>query len=446
MEKINLQDNQTFWNLLQDTRHDSLEAARDLERQDNLKSLKNDFVFPNLGDPALRTEPLYFAGHSLGLMPKKAKEYVQEELEAWGRYGVEGHFEGKHPWLPYHENVTASLARLVGAKPNEVVAMNSLTVNLHLLLVSFYRPTNTRYKILIENNTFPSDKYAVDSQARFHGFDPKNAIVELKPREGELTVRNEDILQQIETLGDSLAVVMLGNCNYLSGQCFSFEDVVKQAHKVGAIAGFNLAHGAGNLYLQLHDSNVDFATWCSYKFLNAGPGAIAGAFIHETHLTNYSTNKNLPRFEGWWGHDKATRFKMPPQFVAMPTVESWQLSNPPIFQLASLRASLELFDKATMKELRKKGNRLTTYLDWLLRKNLTDKVTVITPQLPERGSTLSLRFSKSPKAWFSKLREQGAIVDFREPDIIRIAPAPLYNTFEDIYKLVQIFKGAINDG
>ena len=315
---------------------DNLEAARKMDSADPLSRLRGEFQL---------SHPLYFAGHSLGLMPKKVLPYLEEECEAWAKLGVEAHFEGRHPWLPYHENVTQSLARLVGARPQEVVAMNALTVNLHLMMVSFYRPTKQRYKILIENNTFPSDRYVADSQARFHGFDPRDAVVELKPSPGKMTMTPDEIQEQILACGDALALVLFGNCNYLSGQRFDFETITQLAHETGALVGFNLAHGAGNLAMSLHDWSVDFAVWCSYKYLNAGPGGIAGAFVHETHLNK----KDLPRFEGWWGHDKKTRFRMPAEFAALPSAEAWQLSNPPIFQLASLRASLELFDEVGME-------------------------------------------------------------------------------------------------
>lgn len=405
----------------------------ELDQQDPLKNFRSEFIFPHTKNGQT---PLYFAGHSLGLMPKNAKTYVNEELEAWGQYGVEGHFEGKHPWLPYHENITASFARLVGAKESEVVAMNTLTVNLHLLMVSFYKPNKDRFKILIENNTFPSDKYAVDSQARFHGFDPKEAVVELKPRPGQMTISTADIQEQIKKLGSSLALVMLGNCNYLSGQCFDFKAITEEAHAAGALVGFNLAHGAGNLHLKLHDWGPDFAMWCGYKYLNSGPGGLAGAFVHSRHLGK----KNLPRFEGWWGHNKVSRFKMGPDFHPLPTAEAWQLSNPPIFQLASLRASMELFDKAGIENLRKKGDQLTSYFESELKKELKEKVEIITPALPERGSMLCMRFKNDPKKWTHLLRERDIYVDFREPDIIRATPAPLYNSFQDVYKLVQVLK------
>jgi kynureninase len=413
-----------------------MKNASQLDSEDSLKSFRNEFVFP--ATKSGRT-PLYFAGHSLGLMPKNAPVYVNEALTAWGKYGVEGHFEGDYPWLPYHENITGSFARLVGALEEEVVAMNTLTVNLHLLMASFYQPTKQRYKILIENNTFPSDKYAVDSQARFHGYDPRETVVELKPEPGKMTISIEQIEAQIKSLGDSLALVMLGNCNYLSGQCFDFKRITQAAHSVGAKIGFNLAHGAGNLYMQLHDWGPDFAMWCSYKYLNSGPGGLAGAFVHQRHLGK----KDLKRFEGWWGHNKVSRFKMGPDFDPLPTAEAWQLSNPPIFQLASLRASMELFDRATMKGLREKGDRLTSYFEELLKKELGENVEIMTPARPQRGSMLCMRFKNNPKTWAHKLKEQDIHVDFREPDIIRATPVPLYNSFQDVYDLVHALKEII---
>ena len=393
----------------------SASAAATLDQKDECPSLREHFVLPS--------NCLYFVGHSLGPMPKTSETAVKEELAFWGQYGVEGHFEAKRPWYSYHENITESFARLVGAKPSEVVAMNGLTVNLHLMMVSFYRPTSKRYKILIENNTFPSDKYAVDSQARFHGFDPQSAVVELE------SSSEEDILNQIEALGDSLALVMLGNCNYLSGQYFDMPSIAKKSHRVGALCGFNLAHGAGNLEMKLHDWNVDFAVWCSYKYLNAGPGGIAGAFVHQRHIQSPDT---LPRFEGWWGSDKKTRFQMKPQFEPIKSVEAWQLSNPPIFQLASLMASLKLFDQIGIKALRARGDRLTAYLEWLLKKNCPNTVKVITPSCA-RGSMLSVKARINVKDF----KRKGILVDFREPDVLRMTPAPLYNTFSEVYELVE---------
>lgn len=414
----------------------TLKGAQQLDQQDPLRHFRNEFNFPKTPSGE---DQLYFAGHSLGLMPKKAKDHINEELKAWAELGVEGHFHAKHPWLPYHENITASFSRLVGAKESEVVAMNTLTVNLHLLMVSFYRPTPNKFKILIENNTFPSDKYAVDSQARFHGFNPKEAVVELKPRAGEMIVREEDLLQQIDDLGDSLALVLLGNCNYLSGQCFPFEKITQRAHTHGAFVGFNLAHGAGNLQLKLHDWNADFAVWCSYKYLNSGPGGLAGAFVHEKHLNQ----KNMPRFEGWWGCNKESRFKMGPEFEALPTVEAWQLSNPPIFQLASLRASMELFDQATMQRLTEKRQHLTHFLEWNLKTKLVNLTEVVTPA--ERGAMLCVRIKKDPKHMLEVLKSKSVILDFRYPDILRITPAPLYNSFTDVHRVVEIMKSALED-
>lgn len=407
-----------------------LREARRLDEADPLSRLRREFLFPKGRGQG---EILYFAGHSLGLMPARAKAFVNEELDAWAEFGVEGHFEGRHPWLPYHENITSSFARLVGAGEHEVVAMNTLTVNLHLMMVSFYRPEGRRRKILIENNSFPSDKYAVDSQARFHGFEPKDVIVELKPAPGKLTVEPDDVLRQIRELGDELALVMLGNCNYLSGQRFDLAAVTKAAHAAGAFAGFNLAHGAGNLHLKLHDDGADFAVWCSYKYLNSGPGGLAGAFVHERHLGR----RDLPRFEGWWGHDKKSRFKMGPDFQPLPTAEAWQLSNPPIWQLASLRASMELFDEAGIANLRARGDRLTGFFDSALRERLGAAVEVLTPA--SRGSMLCLRFKNDPRAWVPRLHGRNVFVDFREPDVIRATPAPLYNSFEDVARLIEVF-------
>jgi kynureninase len=391
-----------------------------------ITALSSDqFIFPQTKH---RQRPLYFAGHSLGLMPKSSPEYVQQAMTDWGKYGVEGHFEGDYPWLPYHENVTQSLANLVGAKTSEVVAMNSLTVNLHLALVSFYKPTKNRFKILIEANSFPSDKYAVDSQAKFHGFDPRLAIIESHAK------TTNELADEIKKHGEQLALVMIGNCNYLSGQKFDFSQVVIAAQKVGAYAGFNLAHGAGNLHLQLHDWQIDFAVWCSYKYLNAGPGGIAGFYIHEKHHQDHT----LPKFTGWWGHDKKTRFKMGSQFMPIPNVESWQLSNPPIWQLASLRSSLEIFDQFGMKNIRQRGDELTSYFESQIQKELADKVKVVTPK--DRGSMLCLQFKKNPKLWIHELREQDIYVDFREPDIIRATPAPLYCNKQDIDELINAWK------
>ncbi|MBX9953202.1 MAG: kynureninase [Candidatus Obscuribacterales bacterium] len=408
-----------------------LEFARSLDKKDDLANFRKEYLIPKTKDGK---EWIYMAGNSLGLQPVNVREYIGAELDDWAKHGVEGHWDARHPWLPYHENLTEMAARLVGAKPIEVVIMNTLTVNLHLMMVSFYRPTKERYKIIIEADAFPSDRYAVDSQAKFHGFDPGSAVIALKPREGEYTLRPEDILQAIEKEGSSLALVMLGNVNYLTGQKFDMKSIAAKAHSKGALAGFNLAHGAGNLHLKLHDDDVDFAVWCSYKYLNSGPGSLAGCFVHERH----SEDSSLPRFAGWWGHDKKTRFQMGPNFVPIPGAEGWQLSNPPIFQLAALRASMELFDKAGMANLRKKGDVLTAYLEFLLGDIGGDFFKVITPQDPsQRGSQLSIKLKSQPKDFVKKLGEKGVICDFREPDIMRAAPTPMYNTFEDVYNFAK---------
>lgn len=410
-----------------------IDSAKQLDSSDELNYLREEFFFPKNNSDH---ETLYFCGHSLGLMPKDAQTAIDTEINSWKTYGVEGHFNGPYPWLPYHENITKSFSNLVGAKESEVVAMNTLTVNLHLMLVSFYRPTKKRFKILIENNTFPSDKYAVDSQARFHGFDPEVAVVELRPKEGEKTVSEEAILEQIAELGDELALVMLGNCNYLSGQFFPIADITKKAHSVGAFCGFNLAHGAGNVLLNLNDDNVDFAVWCTYKYLNSGPGGIAGAFVHEKH----HNNPEAPRFEGWWGNNKSNRFQMKNSFDPIPSVEAWQLSNPPIFQLATLRASMNLFDKAGMPALRKRGDSLTNYLEFLLLENCGESLSVISPK-GARGSMLSIQVKGGDtKAMMAKFEKRGIIIDFREPDILRMSPNHMYNNFQDCYQLATAIK------
>jgi kynureninase len=410
--------------------------ARKLDEQDPLAEYRDQFLIPKGpdGKPCI-----YLAGNSLGLQPRKAREYVTQELDDWAALGVEGHFQARNPWLPYHELLTAQTARLVGAQPVEVVVMNTLTVNLHLMMVSFYRPSAQRFKILVEGGAFPSDQYAVASQARFHaasvGFDPAQAIVELVPRAGEATLRTEDILERIEKEGDSIALIMLGNVNYLTGQAFDIAAITRAGHAKGCRVGFDLAHGAGNLLVKLHDWGPDFAVWCSYKYLNAGPGSLAGCFVHERH----ARASKLPRFAGWWGHDKLTRFRMGPVFQPIPGAEGWQLSNPPILQLAALRASLELFDAATMPELRRKGDALTAFLEACLDALPKGYCTIVTPRDPaQRGSQLSLRVQGDPKALLGKLHAAGVVCDFREPDVIRAAPVPLYSRFVDVFRFAAI--------
>ena len=407
--------------------------AKELDSNDPLSSYRNKFFIPKHTDGS---DVIYFAGNSLGLQPKSVREYVEQELKDWETMAVEGHMHAKHPWLPYHEFLTEQTARLVGAKPAEVVNMNSLTVNLHLMLVSFYRPTETRNKILIEANAFPSDHYAVQSQIKFHGFDPAESLVELKPRAGEITLRTEDILDYVKKGGDSIALIMLAGVNYYTGQAFDFEKITKAGHESSCIVGFDLAHAAGNLALYLHDWEVDFAVWCSYKYLNGGPGAIAGAYVHENHIRDMS----IPKFWGWWGQNKATRFMMGHDFQPIPTVESWQLSNPPILQLAALKASLDIFDEAGIKSLREKSENLTGYAEFLINKKNNGTIKIITPKnTEERGCQLSLQtLTGNGKELHKKLNENGVICDWREPDVIRIAPVPLYNTFEDIFKFVEI--------
>ncbi|MGZ3698673.1 MAG: kynureninase, partial [Bdellovibrionota bacterium] len=358
--------------------------ARAQDSRDPLKRFRGEFLIPKGrgGKPWI-----YLAGNSLGLQPKKVKAYIEQELKDWAKFGVEGHFLAKHPWLPYHEILTEQTARLVGAKSLEVVVMNTLTVNVHLMMVSFYRPTRERYKILVEGGAFPSDQYAVASQARFHGRDPREAVLELKPRAGEATLRTEDILSTIEREGSSIALVLLGSVNYLTGQAFDVEAITRAAHAKGSVVGFDFAHGAGNLHLKLHEWGPDFAVWCGYKYLNSGPGSLSGCFVHERH----AARPDLPRFSGWWGHDKSTRFQMGPEFKPIPGAEGWQLSNPPIFQMASLRASMELFDQAKIERLRAKSEKLTGYLEFLLDRLPEGFCKIITPRDPaQRGAQLSL--------------------------------------------------------
>ncbi|MEP6704580.1 MAG: kynureninase, partial [Acidobacteriota bacterium] len=428
--------------------HASPDFAGELDTLDPLKDSRDKFFIPKT---AHGSEVIYLTGNSLGLQPKTARTYIEQELEEWEFLGVDAHLNAKHPWLRYNELLTDPMARIVGAKPLETIVMNSLTVNLHLMMVSFYRPTPTRYKIVIEKGAFPSDQYAVESQLRFHGvsnpafmpppanfaFLQQNALIELAPRESESTLRTEDIIDTIERRGDEIALILLGGVNYYTGQAFDMQAITEAGHKVGAAVGFDLAHAAGNIELQLHDWDVDFAVWCSYKYLNAGPGAVAGAFVHERHATAF----DLPRFAGWWGHDKATRFIMGPEFRPIPGAEGWQISNPPILQMAALRASLEIFDQLGMPALREKSERLTGYLEFLLREIGDERISVITPPDPrQRGCQLSVRANHADKNLFHAVTSRGVSADWREPDVIRVAPAPLYNSFSDVYGFVEILK------
>ena len=405
-----------------------------MDAADPLREFRHRFHFPDLLNGS---EAIYFTGNSLGLQPKTARGYIEQELDDWASLAVEGHFRAKNPWLPYHEFLTEQMARVVGAKPIETVVMNSLTVNLHLMMVSFYRPRGNRTKIVIEKGAFPSDQYAVASQIGFHGLDVLIDLIELTPREGETTLRTEDIIDTIERHGDETALVMLGGVNYYTGQAFDMRAITEAGHRVGAVVGFDLAHAAGNLELKLHDWDVDFAVWCSYKYLNAGPGGVAGAFVHERHAETF----DLPRFAGWWGHDKDTRFLMGPEFKPMPGAEGWQISNPPIFQMAALRASLEIFDEAGMQNLRAKSEKLTGYLEFLLTQIGDERISVITPTDPkQRGCQLSIRVKNSDRSLFDALTERGVFVDWREPDVIRAAPVPLYNSYSDVFRFAEILK------
>ncbi len=412
--------------------------AQQTDEQDSLRHFREKFYIPKQSNGE---DVLYFTGNSLGLQPKTTREYIEQELKDWETLGVEGHFHAKNPWMPYHEFLTEQMANIVGGKPIETVVMNSLTVNLHLLMVSFYRPTAERYKIIIEGDAFPSDQYAIKSQIEFHKFDVEDALIELKPRENETILRTEEIVKTIEENGDSLALVMLGGVNYYTGQAFDMRAITEAGHKVGAIIGFDLAHAAGNLELKLHDWNVDFACWCSYKYLNSGPGGIAGIFVHERHSESF----DLPRFAGWWGHDKESRFLMDDEFVPMKGAEGWQLSNPPIFQLAALKASLDIFEEAGgMKHLTEKSRELTSYMEFLLNEIHDERISIITPSNPnERGCQLSIRVKNSDKSLFEAITEKGVIADWREPDVIRVAPVPLYNSFMDVYKFVEILNNCL---
>ena len=411
--------------------------AERMDSDDSLRRFRQNFLFPQRDGRDL----LYFTGNSLGLQPNTAATYVTEVLDDWKTLGVEGHISGKHPWLPYHEFVANNLAEIVGASPLEVVAMNSLTVNLHLMMVSFYRPTRERFKVIIESGAFPSDRYAVESQIRFHGYEPERALIEIKPREGEDCLRTEDIEREIGITGNQLALVMLGGVNYRTGQLFEMQRIAVAAQKAGAFVGFDLAHAAGNVPLKLHDWNADFAVWCSYKYLNSGPGAIAGAFIHERHADDDS----IPRFAGWWGHEKETRFLMGPEFKPLRGAEGWQLSNPPIFQLAALRASLELFAEAGMEDLRKKSVQLTGYLEFLVNAIGDDRIELVTPSsADERGCQLSIRVRHADKSLYNNLLTRGISVDWREPDIVRCAPVPLYNSFSDVLSFTKALKECID--
>lgn len=414
--------------------------ARERDEQDPLAKYRNEFHFPTFHENGV----VYFTGNSLGLQPKRTKEYILQELEDWAKWGVEGHFDARNPWFSYHELLTNKAAKIIGALDKEVVITHSLTTNLHLLMVSFYRPEGKRYKILCEGKAFPSDQYALESQVKFHGYDPNDAIIEIFPREGEHLIREEDILSSIENKGNEIALIMIGGVNYYTGQLFDMKTITAAGHKVGAVVGFDLAHAAGNVEMHLHDWGVDFAAWCTYKYLNSSPGGVSGMFVHERH----ANNPDLPRFAGWWGHDKDARFKMESGFRPMEGAEGWQLSNAPILGMAAHLASLTIFDEVGMAAISEKRDKLTAYLEFIINdiSANSEKVNfeIITPtDKAKRGSQLSILAHGQRKDLFDALTKSGVVADWREPNVIRVAPAPLYNSYEDVYHFGQKLKAAI---
>lgn len=411
--------------------------AQKMDAADPLLHFRERFWIPktNSGE-----ECLYLCGHSLGLQPKTAASYIQEELREWADLGVEGHFHARHPWMPYHRLLTQQTAELVGALPHEVVVMNSLTVNLHLMMASFYRPTKQRNKIVIERGAFPSDQYAVKSQIRFHGFDPRVSLIELAARDGESCSREGDAQELIDREGESVALILLGGVNYATGQVFDMAEITKAGHRRGCVVAFDLAHAVGNIPLRLHDWGPDFAAWCSYKYLNGGPGCVAGCFVHERHAQAW----NLPRFAGWWGHDEKVRFLMGPEFHPMSGAEGWQLSNPPILALAPLRASMDIFSEGGMERLRAKSVQLTGYLQFLLQEKASPRFSIITPREPQRrGAQLSIRVPYEGRRLCDRLAARGVVGDWREPDTFRVAPVPLYNSYTEVYQFVEQFLAAL---
>jgi kynureninase len=412
----------------------TLEYAQQQDKEDTLSYLREQFHIPKDKNG---NDWLYFTGNSLGLQPKTTKDYINQELKDWASLGVEGHMHAENPWMSYHEFLTQSMAKIVGAKPLEVVVMNTLTTNLHLMMVSFYKPTKKRYKILIEADAFPSDKYAVESQLRHHGYDDHEGLVLWKAREGEELANYDDLEKIIEEQGDEIALIMIGGVNYYTGQFFDLKKITKLGHKNGCVVGFDCAHGAGNVELNLHDSGADFAVWCTYKYLNSGPGSLGGCFVHERH----AFDKTLNRFTGWWSHNKKTRFNMRHDFDVLPGAEGWQLSNPPILSMAAIRASLDIFNEVGIENLTKKSKKLTGYFEFLINELNHKDIKIITPSNPnERGCQLSIQVKNADKKLHQKLMEAGVITDWREPDVIRCAPVPLYSSFEDVYKMVERLK------
>ncbi len=409
----------------------TVQRAESLDQKDPLSSFGLEFEIPK---DAKGNKLIYLCGNSLGLQPKQTKEYISQELEHWAKWGVDGHTKGKNAWLPYHELLTHQMAQVVGAKDHEVVVMNTLTVNLHLMMVSFYQPTKSRHKIIIEADAFPSDRYAVESQIKFHGYDPEHSLLQWEPNPETGLCEQSELEALLNQHKDSVALIMLGNSNYYSGQVYPIKEITQLGHSYGAKVGFNLAHGAGNIICDLHDNGVDFAVWCTYKYLNSGPGSLGGVFVHERHSESY----DLPRFTGWWGHNKETRFKMRDGFDPIAGAEGWQLSNPPILSMAAIRASLDIFDRAGIHKIREKSIQLTAYLAELLSTLNSDKIRIMTPLEPEhRGAQLSLQLKDSDRSLHDALTHLGVVSDWREPDVIRVAPAPLYNSYRDIYDFVQ---------
>ena len=415
----------------------TIEFAQQLDEKDSLKHFRDKFYIPMVNGK----ESIYFTGNSLGLQPKSTQEYVLNELEDWANYGVEGHFHARNPWVSYHELFPELLAPIVGALPEEIIVMNQLTVNLHLLMISFYRPTKERFKIICEAKAFPSDQYAFQSQAILHGLNPNDVIIEVKPRAGSSYIETADILEAINVHGDETALVIFGGVNYYNGQVFDMTAICKAAHHAGAICGFDLAHAAGNVALELHDWNIDFACWCSYKYLNSGPGGVSGAFIHQRYISDSS----IPRLAGWWGHDKDNRFKMGSEFQPIPTAEGWQLSNAPVLSMSAHLASLEIFAEAGFHHLVSKGKQMSAFLIFILNEiNLSHNnkvIEIITPSNEnERGCQVSMLMLNNGKKIFDELIKAGVIADWREPNVIRIAPVPLYNTFSEVFQFGEIIR------
>ncbi len=415
--------------------------AKQLDEKDSLSHFRNKFYIPIING----NECIYFTGNSLGLQPKTTQDYVLNELEDWASFGVEGHFNARQPWFNYHEMFPQLLTKIVGALPEEIVVMNQLTVNLHLLMTSFYQPTNERFKIICEAKAFPSDQYAFETQAKLHNLNPDEVIIEVAPREGEHCIRTEDILALIQKHGSETALVIFGGVNYYSGQVFDMQAITKAAHDAGAYCGFDLAHAAGNIELHLHDWEVDFACWCSYKYLNSGPGGVAGAFIHKNHIGN----KALKRMAGWWGHEKETRFLMEKGFKPIATAEGWQLSNAPVLSMAAHKASLDIYEEAGMGNLITKGQMLSDYLFYIIEEinaaASEKKIEIITPK-ENKGCQVSMLMLEKGKEIFETLKQNGILTDWREPNVIRVAPVPLYNSFEDVWKFGEIIKLILNKG